>query len=270
MGKYNQPIGLKLVQCIFCLMLLCSATNAMAFTPEDGWWWNPQEPGRGFNLEIQNGTIFLATFIYDSDGKAVWYSGSGTLNTDNTATFDVFEFENGQCVQCDFQAADLIGTAETITLRFFTGSTGELDWSNGTVPIQRFNFNLGGNWQQQLMGEWAFVSGTSVLPAYTGDRVIFDGLNPDNSQIVTGHRVGNSNASISVFDVDQSTGPIDGFTRTGLMVTNSTTLRLYALNLSGLNRIDGITVDVPLSAPADSFNQTLIDQGVPFVGFRIK
>lgn len=270
MGKYNQSIGFRLTQLFFSVMMLVSANSALAFSPENGWWWNPQESGRGFNLEIQNNTIFVATFIYDNTGDAVWYSGSGTLNADNTATLDLFEFANGQCVQCSFKTPDLIGTAETVTIRFLTGSTAELDWSNGTVAIQRFNFNLGESWQKQLLGEWVFVSGTSVLPIYTGDRITFDGLEQTDTLIVKGHRSGNGNAKISVFDAVESNNSIRGFTRSGLMLTNTSTLRAYAFDFSGLNKIEGITADVATDATEQEITQALTNQGVEFIGFRIK
>ena len=272
MGKHNQSIGLALTCCryIFFAMLLCMTTNAMALTPENGWWWQPLEPGRGFNIEVQNDTVFLASFVYKDDGSAVWYSGSGNLNADNTATFDLLEFANGQCIRCSFQTADLLGRADTITLRFLTSSTAELDWSGGTVSIQRFNFNLGENWQNRLLGEWIIVSGSTVLSAYSGDRVIFDSLEQKDTLIVNGHRVGNNNARISVFDADANNGSIRGFSFSGLMSTNSTTLRAYAFDFSGLNRLEGVTVDLPVESTAEQIKQTLVDQGVPFIAFRIK
>ncbi len=270
MGKYNQSIVSRLTQIFLGVMMLTSASSALAFTPEDGWWWNPQESGRGFNLEVQNNTIFVATFIYDDAGDAVWYSGSGSLNADNTATLDLFEFANGQCVQCSFKTPDLIGTAESVTIRFITASTAELDWSNGTVAIQRFNFNLGESWQKQLLGEWAFVSGTSVLPIYTGDRITFDELLQEDTLLVTGHRSGNSNAAISVFDAVENNFFIKEFSRLGLLRTDTSTLRVYAFDSTGFNRIEGITVDLDTNVTEAEMKEALINQGVKFIGFRIK
>jgi hypothetical protein len=45
------------------LAALLSANMAFAVTPENGWWWNPAESGRGFNIETQNNTVFVATFV---------------------------------------------------------------------------------------------------------------------------------------------------------------------------------------------------------------
>jgi len=266
MDKYNQSASIRFVQ-VFCgLVLLCCVSSASAFTPENGWWWNQQEPGRGFNLEVQNGTVFLATFIYNDSGNAVWYSGSGGLNADNTVTIALSEFVNGQCVQCTYQAPALVGTVETATLRFTSSGTAELNWSNGTMALQRFNFSLGGTWQEQLIGEWSVVAGNSSFPAYTGDRITFTGLEQSDTLDVVGHRTGNANAKISVFAAAANT--INGYTLSAFMSTNTSTLRAYAFNLSGLNKIEGVTVDVSSNATAEEITQALSTQGVPFTGFR--
>jgi hypothetical protein len=41
--------------------------------PESGWWWNPQESGRGFFLEWQAGSVDLAGYMYDQAGNPTWY-----------------------------------------------------------------------------------------------------------------------------------------------------------------------------------------------------
>ncbi len=266
MDKNNQSANMSFTRMFCALMLLCSVSNVFALTPENGWWWNPQESGRGFNLEVQNGTVFLATFIYNDAGNAVWYSGSGVLQADNTVTINLSEFANGQCVQCTYQAPALVGTIETATLRFTSSGTAELNWSNGTVALQRFNFSLGGTWQEQLIGEWALVAGNTSFPAYTGDRVSFTGLQQSETLDVVGNRTGNSNAKISAFT---AASPINGYTLSAFMSTNLSTLRAYAFNLSGLNKIEGITVDVSADASAEEITQALSTQGVPFTGFRM-
>jgi hypothetical protein len=268
MGKYNQLNSLRLVHMLLGLMLLCGAGNASAFTPESGWWWNPDESGRGVNLDIQNGTIFLATFIYDDNGAPIWFSGSGVLDSNNVASFDLIELANGQCIRCEYQAPDVVDTIERIAIRFNSPGTAEIDWSNGTLSIQRFNFALGENWQNQLLGEWALVSGGSVFPAYDGDRITFDAVQQSDTLDVIGHRTGNTNAKITIFDA--SGDPIRDFTRFGFMSTNLDTLRAFAFNLSGLNRLEGVTVDMPSSSSASEITQALRDRGVQFIGFRVK
>jgi hypothetical protein len=54
----------------------------MANQPEGGWWWNPDESGRGFFLEWQGGQLFMAGYMYDDAGNPIWYlSGNSTPST---------------------------------------------------------------------------------------------------------------------------------------------------------------------------------------------
>jgi hypothetical protein len=47
---------------------------------QNGWWWNPEESGRGFALEIQNGILFLAGLMYDDAGNPIWYLAHSILS----------------------------------------------------------------------------------------------------------------------------------------------------------------------------------------------
>ena len=57
--KLERIVGLMLL-----LVLLATpfAAGAQTIYPEDGWWWNPQEPGRGYMIERQEDTIFFMSF----------------------------------------------------------------------------------------------------------------------------------------------------------------------------------------------------------------
>ena len=52
---------------------------AVAGQPESGWWWNPDEDGRGFFMEWQNGTLDIAGYMYDDAGNPVWYLTVGQI-----------------------------------------------------------------------------------------------------------------------------------------------------------------------------------------------
>lgn len=61
------------------LALLIASFGVGAFQPRTGHWWNPNESGRGFNIDIQNGVMVLAVYTYDMAGNAQWYLASGTM-----------------------------------------------------------------------------------------------------------------------------------------------------------------------------------------------
>jgi hypothetical protein len=38
-----------------------------------GIYWNPEEPGRGYAIEIQAGILYMGAYMYDASGLPVWY-----------------------------------------------------------------------------------------------------------------------------------------------------------------------------------------------------
>ena len=51
----------------------------VAGQPENGWWWNEQEAGRGFFMEWQGGNLDIAGYMYDDAGNSVWYLTTGPI-----------------------------------------------------------------------------------------------------------------------------------------------------------------------------------------------
>lgn len=160
-------------------LLLVVAMPAGAFTPESGWWWNPAESGRGFNLEIQDDVVFMSVYAYEEDGRPVWYLAIGTLQNDRfSATLD--RFQNGQCIGCDYEGEpdSEVGFAGPVEIRFDTSTQGELTWNGGeTVPIQRHNFFLGDE-IDLMLGRWQMVTDVSGISddvdPFFGDVLVFD------------------------------------------------------------------------------------------------
>jgi hypothetical protein len=68
----------------------------LANQPENGWWWNPDESGRGFFIEWQGGKADIAGYMYDDNGKPVWYIS--VYDTPNPRVFsgNWWTFANGQ------------------------------------------------------------------------------------------------------------------------------------------------------------------------------
>src|SRR4051812_24040700 len=52
-------------------LALISSTLLQA-APQNGWWWNPAESGRGFFLEVQGPRMFMAGYFYAEDGSPPW------------------------------------------------------------------------------------------------------------------------------------------------------------------------------------------------------
>jgi hypothetical protein len=76
-----------------------------ASVPESGWWWNPQESGRGFFIEWQKGFADIAGYMYDDAGNPVWYIA--VYETPNARAFSGswWTFANGQSIGGTYRAA---------------------------------------------------------------------------------------------------------------------------------------------------------------------
>jgi hypothetical protein len=144
------------VRKLLLIMLSLLTHTGLAATPENGWWWNPDEPGRGFNIETQNGIVFIATFVYNDAGNPIWYSGSGALNHAETVTMDLFRTEGGPCFGCLYTPPQSLHSGNQLTAQFDSESTATVFINGVKHTIERFDFNLGAG-LQRLLGIWSIV-----------------------------------------------------------------------------------------------------------------
>ena len=111
----------------------------MLNTPRTGWWDQPSQSGRGYFLEVQGNTLFVAGLIYNSSGQPSWFSSTGRV--------DSAGFFSGSLTVCSAQA-NLDGrlqapvckaTTETIRLSFSTPWRATLTLGQeGAVEIRRY------------------------------------------------------------------------------------------------------------------------------------
>ncbi len=112
-------------------------------TPEAGWWWNSAEGGRGFSIEIQNGTMFLGGYMYDDAGNPIWYA-SGPTAMINTSTYQGTwqQYGNGQTLTGTFKPASVVNSnIGSVTINFSSTTSAILTLPNGTkIPLIRYLF----------------------------------------------------------------------------------------------------------------------------------
>ncbi|MBM3549512.1 MAG: hypothetical protein FJX54_21450 [Alphaproteobacteria bacterium] len=110
--------------------------------PRKGWWWNSTEAGRGFFFEVQDSTLFVSGFLYDSSGRAAWYVSSAAMITSSVYIGTFTEFGGG----ASFSTTPFTGpTTATgrglVSIQFDTPSTATMTLSTGAqVTLTRFSF----------------------------------------------------------------------------------------------------------------------------------
>lgn len=91
--------------------LPCPDCNGMDYKPlpKSGNWFNPEQSGVGFNIEIQNTTILGFYYGYTEAGDSMWAMFSGKLEKVEDAdslwsiSTELVEASGGQCINCDYQ-----------------------------------------------------------------------------------------------------------------------------------------------------------------------
>ncbi|MEO8136029.1 MAG: hypothetical protein ABI831_18895, partial [Betaproteobacteria bacterium] len=113
-----------------------------------GWWWNPAESGRGFSLEVQGDTMFLAGFMYNDSGQPVWYISSGKMSTPTHFVGTLQQIGGGQTIGGPYHFPTTFTNVGTVTIDFASFEQGTMTLSSAvagqffakagpvTIPIQ--------------------------------------------------------------------------------------------------------------------------------------
>jgi len=135
--------------------------------PQMGFWWNPAEPGRGYFIEVQFGTILFGGFFYSASGEATWVASTGTMQSAGVYSGDLVPFSGGQTLGGSFQPATAGPSLGTLSLTFTAANQGIVTWPGGdTTPIQRYDIVPGGSSFHQ---SWAlFDNGWYYDPSAPG------------------------------------------------------------------------------------------------------
>jgi hypothetical protein len=110
--------------------------------PQTGWWWNANESGRGFAVEVQGGTLFFAGYMYDAVGNPVWYVATGAMGGTDSFQGDFAQYANGQTLTGSYQAPVILNSdAGAITVQFTGTTSATLTLPNGnSIPLTKFDF----------------------------------------------------------------------------------------------------------------------------------
>ncbi len=231
---------------VLAFLLLLISSSAWAFMPASGMWGVDSEdnglPGRGFQVEAENGIVVFTYYGYRANGSSVFYYAAGPI-INNTFTASLLDLHGGTSLGGPYQTASLLNPAGTVTINFSSGKHGIISLPSepqraiSKRPFGYFDGNDG------LLGTWLFtriqgqtplsqmrnLSTNTGIPSSTGNGVV-------------------STAELNFFCEFQISGVLVGMVVCGEVpfVTSSI---MYALKFSG-DRGDGIA-SIQLSSGGD-------------------
>ena len=116
--------------------------NPQPGRPESGWWWNPQEGGRGFFIEWQGGSAFLAGYMYDTAGRPLWYASMASTPDPAMFSGSWAQYANGQTLDGSYRPATPLATpVAPVTVTFRDAQNATMTLPGGkTSALTRFRF----------------------------------------------------------------------------------------------------------------------------------
>ena len=146
--------------------------------PQPGWWWNPDESGRGFGIEVSQNTLVMAGYLYDASGRATWYTSAGPITNNTLYQGALQSFGNGQTLSGPYKPYSLTNpNAGNVTMQFSDATHGTLTWPGGTIPIERYVFGAGASGFQPESGWWwnDSESGRGFSLEVQGNKLVIGG-----------------------------------------------------------------------------------------------
>lgn len=240
-------------------MALVRPVDSWAFYPVDGWWWDPAQSGRGFNIEMQDDVMFISAFHFRPDGSPVWWIAAGHYDDSTgemTGHFD--EYAGGQCPGCPHTDSERTeGAGSPVRIEFTSPVTAVLHWDGETIPLSRmyWAYDLN-NLSSFLFGEFHFTSG--ALGIYFGDRIYFNDTYTaaDGSRYVSGRVREGSSGRIALARYDAETGLF------AILLDSSTSYyKFFAFDMTK-DRLEGLAWTFLKTDQPDG-------SGLPFIGHRV-
>jgi len=154
---------------------LCSSLHA---APQTGWWWNPNESGRGFFVESHDGITFIGAYLYDSDGHAQWLVAGGPNADAYNFTGDLYYKTGGQTLFGSYVAPGNAVVVGQLSIHFSDDTHGSVTWPGGVVPIERQIYGSGAAPFKPLSGWWwnPDESGTGYSVELQGNNLFVVGF----------------------------------------------------------------------------------------------
>lgn len=108
----------------------------VAFMPVNGLWWNPDESGSGYNIQVQRGVMVATIYSYSAGGDPLWYYAVGPMaNAGNAVavTGMLDKYRGGQCASCAYRQPSVTGNDGAFTMVFSSPTRASVQLPGGRL-----------------------------------------------------------------------------------------------------------------------------------------
>lgn len=125
----------------------------------------------------------MAGYLYESSGRATWYTSAGPITNNTLYQGTLQSFGNGQTLTGLYKTNSLVNAdAGNVTIQFSDATHGTLTWPGGTIPIERYVFGAGASSFQPESGWWwnESESGRGFTLEVQGNKLFIEGYMYDD------------------------------------------------------------------------------------------
>jgi hypothetical protein len=110
--------------------------------PENGWWWNASESGRGYFIEWQAGVAVMAGYMYDEGGNPLWYYARADTPNAQALSTSWEQYANGQTLTGTYRSNTRINpNVGPVTIQFQGAQDAIMTLPGGRqLPLTRYRF----------------------------------------------------------------------------------------------------------------------------------
>ncbi len=117
-------------------VLALNSTSLFA-APQSGWWWNADESGRGFFIEMVGDWMFFSGYFYADDGRATWLVSNDPMPNPTYYQGRLLALSGGQALVGEYRAPGAPTVPGNVSIVFTDDTHAVMTWPGGTVPIER-------------------------------------------------------------------------------------------------------------------------------------
>jgi hypothetical protein len=158
-----------------------SAAAPQPGSPQSGWWWDSQQGGRGFAMEFQGSSVFIAALLYDAAGNPTWYASLGAMTSPTLYQGTWTQYGGGQTLTGAWkQNTTVNASAGPLAIQFSSPTAATMTLPDGSeVALTRFNWAAN---TSTTIGVPTLYSGASFWNQPIGPNAAVDG---NSSSMVT-------------------------------------------------------------------------------------